>query len=304
MKASKIFKTLAMVVGVVAMFGIVVCADNAASPTDKEPVPNTPKQWTLNGTAWKLNGIKRLSLGEVDFRELEPKDCERCYTLIFDTDTSYRGHSFVNDFLGKYKSDYVNHTIQMGIAFRTKVGSNNKDNDLYEGLMFMGTITSFIMVWCGEGEYCIKQLILYDKEKQNCLLFYPDNSPRQTLKGVKWKLLGIGGPGKTDFRELEPKDCEKCYTLTFDTDSTFRGFSQVNELFGEYWVDNIDPYSYRNMGSIRILRFGGTKIGGTSDNKLFERPFWEKNVTSFTMTKNELWLYDEKNQNYLVFQRN
>ena len=170
MKASKIFKTLVMVVGVVAMFGIVGCADNVASPADKEPVPNTPTQWSIIGISLKLGGIGNLGETEKEVK-LEPKDCERCYTLIFDTDTSYSGRSAVNDFSGKYNVDYVNHTIQMGIPFRTKVGSNNKDNDLYEGLMFGGTITSFIMVWCGVGEYCNKQLILYDKENQKYLRF-------------------------------------------------------------------------------------------------------------------------------------
>ena len=44
------------------------------------------------------------------------------------------------------------------------------------------------------------------------------------LKGTKWKLEGIWYGKSEVFRELEPLDCEKCYTLAFDTDTTAHGF--------------------------------------------------------------------------------
>ena len=155
MKAYGSVKTLAvMVVGVVAMFGIV---DAAVNSTGEEPSPTQ----RLNGTSWKLSVIG--SLDKTTFQALEPKDCERCYTLVFDTDTSYRGRSAVNDFSGKYKADYVNHTIQMKIPLRTKMGTYNKDNNLFEDIMFRGRISSFIL----QGD----ELKLYNEKNQNYLFF-------------------------------------------------------------------------------------------------------------------------------------
>ena len=38
------------------------------------------------------------------------------------------------------------------------------------------------------------------------------------LKGTTWKLVGIVNPTTGAIRELEPKHCVECYTLTFETD--------------------------------------------------------------------------------------
>jgi hypothetical protein len=38
-----------------------------------------------------------------------------------------------------------------------------------------------------------------------------------TLKGTKWKLVGIVDTETGNLEVLEPKDCEECYTLTFKT---------------------------------------------------------------------------------------
>ena len=48
---------------------------------------------------------------------------------------------------------------------------------------------------------------------------YP-NDTIYLLEGTKWKLMGIVNDQTSVLEELKPKDCEECYTLTFDTDST------------------------------------------------------------------------------------
>ena len=53
------------------------------------------------------------------------------------------------------------------------------------------------------------------------------------LAGTTWKLAGIFDTQTGTLRVLEPTNCEKCYTLTFDTDSTAIGKSTGNEV----WVD-------------------------------------------------------------------
>jgi hypothetical protein len=54
-----------------------------------------------------------------------------------------------------------------------------------------------------------------------------------SLKGTKWKLAGIVDVQTGKLTELEPKDCEQCYTLVFDTDNTAQGYSSSNVV----WVD-------------------------------------------------------------------
>ncbi|MDR1199497.1 MAG: hypothetical protein LBK94_10910 [Prevotellaceae bacterium] len=53
-----------------------------------------------------------------------------------------------------------------------------------------------------------------DNEKENV-----------SLKGTKWKLEGIVDAKTGILTELEPKDCEECYTLTFDTDISAHGMA-------------------------------------------------------------------------------
>jgi len=54
---------------------------------------------------------------------------------------------------------------------------------------------------------------------------------------TKWKLVGVVDVQSKRQTELEPKDCSKCYTIKFDTDSTFTGRSTSNEMFGYYKID-------------------------------------------------------------------
>ena len=41
------------------------------------------------------------------------------------------------------------------------------------------------------------------------------NDDKNVLANTKWKLVGIVNTETGEIRELEPKDCEECYTLTF-----------------------------------------------------------------------------------------
>ncbi len=50
------------------------------------------------------------------------------------------------------------------------------------------------------------------------------------LEGTKWKLIGFYDVGKNKLREVEPKNCEKCFTLEFYTDSNAYGYSIFNSV--------------------------------------------------------------------------
>ena len=121
-----------------------------------------------------------------------------------------------------------------------------------------------------------------------------ESSPKDNLQGSKWKLVGIGSLDKIALQELEPKNCEKCYTLTFDTDNTFQTFSSTNELQGIYNADY-------GTQKIQITDFGGTKRGEVGDGNLYwNHDIWHT-VQTFSLQKDELRLYYNENKNYLLF---
>ena len=121
-----------------------------------------------------------------------------------------------------------------------------------------------------------------------------ESPPKDTLQGSKWKLVGIGSLNKIALQELEPKNCEKCYTLTFDTDCTFQTFSSTNELQGIYKAN----YSTQK---IQITDFGGTKRGEIGDGHVYwNHDIWHT-VQTFSLQKDELRLYYNESRNYLLF---
>ena len=124
--------------------------------------------------------------------------------------------------------------------------------------------------------------------------------PNEYLLDTKWKLVGIfDAETDTLIKELEPKDCEECYTLVFDTDSTFLTFSSVNEFKGDYIVDYED-YSFQ------IVDFMGTKRNEFGGGQLYVNPFWEKAIHSFTIKNTYpkiLHLYYDDGKNCLKYKK-
>jgi len=121
-----------------------------------------------------------------------------------------------------------------------------------------------------------------------------ENEMLSSLKGTQWKLAGIVDSQTDKLTVLEPADCEECYTLTFDTDSTLSTRSTSNDLTGKY-ISNNSKYSFH------IITFGGTKVGEIGDGNLYVIPFWNKSIESFSLQKDELLLYYNDKKNYLLF---
>ena len=67
-----------------------------------------------------------------------------------------------------------------------------------------------------------------------------DGEPLTSLEGTKWKLVGRVEIGKGIIKEFKPKDCEECYTLAFDSDSTAdsRSITDLRRLD----LANLDPH--------------------------------------------------------------
>jgi hypothetical protein len=108
-----------------------------------------------------------------------------------------------------------------------------------------------------------------------------------SLKGTKWKLAGIVDE-TSKLTELEPKDCEECYTLEFDTDSTALLQSVSNE--GKAYINRVPPI----LGT-------QTERGEAGDGYLFVDILYF--ITSYTLEKNKLKFFYIKNEkeSYLLY---
>jgi len=116
-----------------------------------------------------------------------------------------------------------------------------------------------------------------------------EQNENDTLQGTKWKLMGIVDTQTDILKELEPKDCDECYSFTFDTDSTAIGWITSNDLF--VWlrpVVSIATFS-KALGSDFYIE----------DAILFRNVI--KTITSYELNKNELKFFYNDNKNYLLF---
>jgi hypothetical protein len=217
-------------------------AANKFEITEIKKLENTVKTPPkLQGTKWKLEGIVNEQTGER--RALEPIDCEQCYTLKFDTDTTATGKSTTNE----QKFNFARTPIFLAT---TEICEINEDGDLYSDLLFDIKAYKFeddaLYFYCAfEGT----NYILKFKKLENITEMPPK------LKGTKWKLEGIVNEQTDEMQILEPTDCEQCYTLEFETDTTGTGYTTTNIMFINL---KQSPYLWT-----------GTEVGEMGDGSLF-----------------------------------
>jgi len=113
-----------------------------------------------------------------------------------------------------------------------------------------------------------------------------------SFEGTKWKLAGIVDEQTGDIKALEPKNCEKCYTIEFETDSTFSTYSASNGFAVKYEINF-------ETNDIRIVELFGTEKGEIGDGDLYLEALWD--LENFSQKNNELRLYYNGNKNYLSF---
>jgi len=164
---TKFFSTTSSVVkkGMAAMlcmglfWGVGCKKNNPISGTE----PDT--EISLKGTKWKLVGIMDMLIGELT--ELEPEDCEDCYTIAFDNiDDFFEGKAVEVVFLSPcYTVNYTFSTIQF------PMGIERPDaDDIYDGNLYL-EIWSFNFREVQPFELRDSELKLYYNDKRNYLLF-------------------------------------------------------------------------------------------------------------------------------------
>jgi hypothetical protein len=107
------------------------------------------------------------------------------------------------------------------------------------------------------------------------------------LKGTSWKLAGIVDVQTNELKELKPKDCERCYTFAFDTDTTAWGRTQGNDIFIN--LSQMPPY------------YASTKAGerGDGDGYLYSKVV--RLMYSYVREGDELkFLYKEDDKSYYL----
>ena len=97
----------------------------------------------------------------------------------------------------------------------------------------------------------------------------------------KWKLVGVVDAETSTLKVLEPKDCERCYTFTFDTDTTAWGYTVLNAMY------------------IAGFIIGGTKLGEDGDAGICYDALFS--VRSYVFNENELKFFFNNDSQYLLY---
>ncbi|MDR2148731.1 MAG: hypothetical protein LBE91_20005 [Tannerella sp.] len=116
-----------------------------------------------------------------------------------------------------------------------------------------------------------------------------DSLPPTFLAGTQWKYVGIVNIETGDTTELKPKDCEYCYTLTFETDYTANAYSISGTIAGSPKLD-LTPESLNRNPDVRFVALSiiekYEKDGKYYEVNAFRHLFFH--IESFTVTKDEL----------------
>ena len=148
-------KILKLIIPVFIFMLCLSCDSNISNDENNEAdIELNEDAISLTGTKWKLSGIVNVETGEI--KVLEPKDCEECYTLSFETenkaiaksinktlnlDLLHLLESIPQEFIDKvlwmekYDKDgkdyYDSYTFRIAIAFTDSYSFSSKDSKLF-----------------------------------------------------------------------------------------------------------------------------------------------------------------------------
>jgi hypothetical protein len=132
---------------------------------------------------------------------------------------------------------------------------------------------------------------------KNCLKNAPAPTPYQ-FAGSKWKFVKLVDVETGESIELEPKECEECYTIVFDTDST----ANVHRVSRDMKLDLSNLHPEALIEDILIIETYQSKDVSNDADKFFRSI---KLTGSYTATTDELKLYYcySNKLSYLLFKR-
>lgn len=288
--------------------------DNGKEQNGDQEIVEEPTN--LDGTVWKLYGYFHEDnlTKEMTFTNLQPVDCEDCYTLWFDTDYTCTAISVDQ----RIRLDFRNLQPDLMIEEILYCARYDKDGEYY------CDVTDFRNTFVRTGAYSVTEdeLMLFtiytDERGNNAKSSYLhfkriDRDPPTTLRGIEWKLSGMVDTQTNELVELEPANCQNCYTVTFWGDSVFSYKSiaagdSKNLSNLELLLDPCHPFGY---GDDREPLYAELWCGGVlssdldgecvsyEDSYLFR--YGIANTKSYELTENELKLFfDYQDINYYL----
>ena len=139
------------------------------------------------------------------------------------------------------------------------------------------------------------RLTFYSEDQRRHLLFCDEKALSfdrvpPGLSGV-WKLVGFVSADGI-LREADPKDCDRCYTISFLKDGYLTGRTINNEAWALYQF---------NGHNIRIRDFGMTMVGEYGDSDTYVKAL--KQSTRYELVSGRLRLYYNNDRDYLLFKK-
>ena len=116
-------------------------------------------------------------------------------------------------------------------------------------------------------------------------------SEKDLLTDNKWKLVGFVDVEANNMKVAEPTD-EWCYTLSFKKNKKWEGRSSSNSIQGRYKINY-------NTHSVNISIELMTLVNEYYDGDLYLESL--EKVDFFSLQENELRLYYNNKQNYLLY---
>jgi len=303
-----------------------------------DPVPppvncnGQPPAKTLAGTSWKVAGIGNMAEYKMP-RELEPRDCERCYTLTFGSDTEFSSFASANTFDGVYRvnlaAGIIDATDAGIVAIRTglisftirrvtKVGELRESDEKLWGNI-LASVESFSLqdnelnlryTENGQQMYVIlkpRQYDSYYKPIDACIgeppvieppvLPPPAVEPPELPQSPALLRTKWGLTGIVDVGTGSLTRLEPdnfLYTLYFDSETALSAWSPANTGRGGYVADY-------ETGGIRVSGLWRTEVYDQEDGELWWRILGT--VESFSLGDNELKLFYDGGKSYLLFSR-
>jgi len=275
-----------------------------------EPDLNEPTN--LAGTVWKLAGyVNLLKTGELE--ELEPKECEDCYKLWFDTDNTLTMMNITK----RLKLDLLNlnyHVFIEGVLLCERYDKDGEDYCESDIIRVAIPRTGSYSATCDELKLFQHDPFRVGGEIISSYLLFKrtDDEPPTTLRGTRWKLTGIVETQTGDFRKLEPTNCTDCYSLEFWGDYSLNSRSiwayQALDLSNlDRALDPTRPWTHEDGPPVYAEEWFIDPYVWKGDGKTYEDSFLFRcgiaYAKSYELNDDELKLffdYQEKNY-YLSF---